>query len=76
MKKYKTKPINYTGCHPVIAKALKRNEAIECKVWDGGRKHDEEKRYVTGYDDSGVYITSGVIEWDYAEPIRIGKYTR
>ena len=34
MKKYNTKPIDFTGCHPVIAEALKRGEAIECRVWD------------------------------------------
>ena len=34
MKKYNTKPIDFTGCHPVIAEALKRNEAIKCRVWD------------------------------------------
>ena len=30
MKKYNTKPIDFTGCHPVIAEHLKRGEAIEC----------------------------------------------
>ena len=34
MKKYTTKPIDFTGCHPVIAEHLKRGEAIECWVWD------------------------------------------
>ena len=32
--KYNTKPIDFTGCHPVIAEHLKRGEAIECMVWD------------------------------------------
>ena len=32
MKKHTTKPIDFTGCHPVIAEALKRGEAIKCKV--------------------------------------------
>ena len=36
MKKYNTKPIDFTGCHPVIAEHLKRGEAIECRVWDTG----------------------------------------
>ena len=34
MKKYNTRPIDFTGCHPVIAEHLKRGEAIECLVWD------------------------------------------
>ena len=29
MKKYNTRPIDFTGCHPVIAEALKRGEAME-----------------------------------------------
>ncbi len=41
MKKYNTRPIDFTGCHPVIAEHLKRCEAIECRVWNitgmGGR---------------------------------------
>ncbi len=32
--KYNTRPIDYTGCHPVIAEHLKRSEAIECWVSD------------------------------------------
>ena len=34
MKKYTTKLIDFTGCHPVIAEALKRGEIIKCRVWD------------------------------------------
>ena len=34
MKKYNTRPIDFTGCHPVIAEALKRGEEIRCWVWD------------------------------------------
>ena len=68
--KYNTRPIDYTGCHPVIAEHLKRGEAIECRVWDTGREPNEEKRYVIGYEQR-TYITSGVVEWYYAEPIPI-----
>ena len=32
--KYNTRPIDYTGCHPVIAEALRRHEDIKCRVWD------------------------------------------
>ena len=34
MKKYNTRPIDFTGCHPVIAGHLKRGEEIRCWVWD------------------------------------------
>ena len=34
MKKYNTRPIDFTGCHPVIAEHLKRGEEIRCWVWD------------------------------------------
>ena len=34
MKKYNTKPIDFTGCHPVIAEHLKRGEEIRCWAWD------------------------------------------
>ena len=54
MKKYTTKPIDFTGCHPVIAEHLKRGEAIECRVWDitgmGGRVG-----IVVGYSASSTH---------------------
>lgn len=31
--KYDTRPIDCTGCHPVIAEALKRGEEIRCWAW-------------------------------------------
>ena len=34
MKKYNTRPIDFTGCHPVIAEHLKRSEEIMCWAWD------------------------------------------
>ena len=67
MKKYNTKPIDFTGCHPVIAEALKRGETIKCKVWDEGHP-GEEVRYVVSYW-SKIYISEGIVEWDRAEPI-------
>ena len=67
MKKYTTKPIDLTGCHPVIAEALKRGEAIKCKVWNDGHPR-EETRYVAGYWPK-TYISEGVVAWDRAEPI-------
>ena len=35
MEKYKTKPIDFEGCHPVIAEHLRRGEAILCRVPGG-----------------------------------------
>lgn len=67
MKKYNTRPIDFTGCHPVIAEALKRGEAIVCKVWDDGHPR-EEVRYVVSYWHK-TYISEGIVEWDHAEPI-------
>ena len=69
MKKYNTRPIDFTGCHPVIAEHLKRGEAIVCKVWDDGHPR-EEVRCVVGYW-SKTYISEGIVERDHAEPIPI-----
>ena len=70
MKKYNTKPIDFTGCHPVIAEALKRGEAIECRVWDN--KGDVKRevwicRYKGGSDLP--YRSDSDTPWRYAEPI-------
>ena len=71
MKKYNTKPIDFTSCHPVIAEALKRGEAIECRVWDiGCLRKEKRKQYITGYT-ARSYITPRGITWDHAEPIPI-----
>ena len=76
MKKYTTKPIDFTGCHPVIAEALKCGEAIKCWVWDiGSMKRNDQQRWIEGYTQNkgytqGVgYITLNFVEWDNAEPI-------
>ena len=70
MKKYNTRPIDFTGCHPVIAEALKRSEAIECLVWD---KKGDVKREVwicryKGRSDFPYLSETGVF-WKHAEPI-------
>ena len=74
MKKYNTKPIDFTGCHPVIAEHLKRSEAIECRVWDitghGGRVE-----IVVGYLASSAYPyrcgDTRISIYRHAEPIPI-----
>ena len=69
MKKYNTKPIDFTGCHPVIAEHLIRGEAIECFVWD----YEEEfkiKAWVYGYAPNTICKYKAK-EFNYAcaEPI-------
>lgn len=49
MPKYKTKPIDYTGCDPVIAEHLKKGEAIYCKCWDD-YEQDFKYAYVIIYN--------------------------
>ena len=72
MKKYNTRPIDYTGCHPVIAEHLKLGEAIECQVWDDERG-SKVVGFVAGYCASNKYPyfcdEGEVLAWMYAEPI-------
>ena len=63
MKKYNTRPIDFTGCHPVIAEHLKRGEAIECKVWDD-LSGESQTGYVIGFS-----ANEGVLVHRHAEPI-------
>ena len=72
MKKYNTRPIDFTGCHPVIAEALKRGEAIECLVWDlgcDGRR--EVEAWICRYrgNSSHPYRSDSDLLWKHAEPI-------
>ena len=71
MKKYTTKPIDFTGCHPVIAEALKRGEAIKCNVWDNYRDH--EVVWVCLYEMGAKYPYRNITGtgWKDAEPIPI-----
>ena len=71
MKKYNTKPIDFTGCHPVIAEALKRGEAIECRVW-GSDKGCHKNKFVIRYR-AGFTCPYETHDWFYkhAEPIPI-----
>lgn len=80
MKKYNTKPIDFTDCHPIIAEHSKRGEAIECWVWDGNKK-EKIKGWVSGYVSmlscgvEYVYRTEAR-RWKHAEPITITTETR
>ena len=70
MKKYNTRPIDFAGCHPVIAGALKRVEEIECRVWD--YKGDVKREvWVCRYKGSSDLPYRGETDtpWKHAEPI-------
>ena len=70
MKKYTTKPIDFTGCHPVIAEHLKRGEDIKCRVWDN--KGDVKREvWICRYNDCSDFPYRSEINtpWRYAEPI-------
>ena len=70
MKKYNTRPIDFTGCHPVIAEHLKRGEAIECRVWDSNRVETQMTDFVISYISTRdfQYRTAGSF-YKNAEPI-------
>ena len=74
MKKYNTRPIDFTGCHPVIAEALKRGEAIECRVWSD-LSGESQTGYVIGFSASNLHRyrcnNEGVSVHRHAEPIPI-----
>ena len=73
MKKYNTRPIDFTGCHPVIAEALKRGEAIECWVWSNPASSKKVTGFVVGYEVDGdyPYRIAPNTNNGYAEPIPI-----
>ena len=53
---YDTKPIDYTGCHPVIAEYLKRGEMVKCRV--GTNTASTDTAYIRDYDaEDKVYVT-------------------
>lgn len=78
MPKYTTEPIDYTGCHPVIAEHLKRGEAILCRVREYDHStpevsyvHAYIKKFPWGYNTislDGYYTTC-----KYAEPISVKR---
>ena len=72
MKKYNTRPIDFTGCHPVIAEALKRHEDIKCRVWDSDSDRGQEvETWVCRYRGNSnlPYRSDSDAPWKHAEPI-------
>ena len=69
MKKYNTRPIDFTGCHPVIAEHLKRGEEIECRAWDN-KGAAKKEIWVCRYKSSAglPYRSETDTPWKYAEP--------
>ena len=79
MKKYNTRPIDFTGCHPVIAEALKRGEEIECRVWGTGcaeKPRGCHDAWIARFWQSAdyPYRTATDSFFRYAEPIPIKKH--
>lgn len=67
----KTRDIDYTGCHPQIAAALKEGKMIECWVWDNLEERNKEKRWVIGYSKiGGRYMQIGNVTRRFAEPVK------
>lgn len=68
LKDYTTKETDFTGCHPVIADALRQNKSILCKTYGG-----IEKVIVHYKDSSWPYVDRFGDQYDYAEPIKKTK---
>ena len=74
MKKYNTRPIDYTGCHPVIAEHLKRGEEIRCWAWDpdcAEKPNSCHEVWIVGYWQTAYnpYRAGGESFFRHAEPI-------
>lgn len=74
---YNTKAIDFTCCHPIIAKHLKRGESILCKVWDD--EDNTRVEFIIGWDSSAktyCYMGESSDNFAYAEPIQYNLYIR
>ena len=76
MKKYNTRPIDFTGCHPVIAEHLKRIEEIRCWAWDqdcAEKPNSCHEVWIARYWRAAdhPYRTASGTFFRYAEPIPI-----
>ena len=72
MKQFITKDIDYTGCHPDIANALRQGKAIRCKlngdeiVWSG-----QSVVNIIGYcAKDKTYITDNGVKRERVKPIQ------
>ena len=74
MKKYNTRPIDFSGCHPVIAEHLKRSEEIRCWAWDqdcAEKPNSCHEVWIVGYWQTAYnpYRAGGDSFFCHAEPI-------
>ena len=74
MKKYTTKPIDFTGCHPVIAEALKCGKAVDCIVYDSPSCEYKRCWVLAYYVDNNYPYRTGEEAYRYAEPIPLDDY--
>lgn len=70
LEDYITEDMDFTGCHPVIAEALRKNKRIKCKVSDNDIENATKVYYVFSYDPKRCKYKTGLFEWKYAEPIK------
>ena len=72
MKKYNTRPFDFTGCHPVIAEHLKRGEAIECHVSDIDKEPSSSPTgFIEHWNARDRFYTESRrgTKWLYARPV-------
>lgn len=74
---YITKDKDYTGCHPVIAEALRRGLRIRCTCWNEDNPSYVIEMFimdlVRGIRGDTVYLDEFDTEWDCAVPIKRGE---
>ena len=68
LDEYETEPIDYTGCHPVIAESLRRGKGIDC-FFDYTR--EKTGRVIAFYSTRRgcKYMTSDGKWYEHAQPI-------
>lgn len=65
---YETQPIDYTGCHPVVAESLKRGEAITCLVRRASMSRCHGQRMIVAYI-AGAYFSTHMESFLEAIPV-------
>jgi hypothetical protein len=75
LDEYTIKDIDYTGCNPVIAEALKQNKSILCEVRDEIMHTQTKQCNIVSYREGKPfpYITTCQCVYKYAEPIKKTK---
>ncbi len=68
LNEYVTQDIDFTGCNPVIAEAIKQNKSILCKTNCG-----DEQNIIHYKDSNCPYVDEFGDQYDSAEPIKKKK---